>query len=67
MPINVEEYKVIYHDVVYNPLSVMPIFKPTEDYSRPEKIQFIEMFYINEDGELRFINDEAWCFKFVRR
>ncbi|MDF2882203.1 MAG: hypothetical protein K0R54_2760 [Clostridiaceae bacterium] len=67
MGINVEEYKVIYKDVVYNPLTITPIFKGNEDFSKSDKIQFIEMFYINEDGELRFISDEAWCFKFVRR
>lgn len=67
MNINIEEYKVIYKDIIYNPLTISPIFKCNEDYSKSDKIQFIGMLYINEDGELRYVSDEAWCFKFVRR
>jgi hypothetical protein len=67
MGFNVENYKVIYGDIVYNPINIMPTLKFNEDKTKPTKIQFISMYYINEDGELRFVEDEAWMFKFVRR
>lgn len=66
MELNVENYKVIYRDIVYNPLSIRPIFDYKEN-EKEQKIKFIQMLYINEDGELRSVEDEAWCFKFVRR
>lgn len=66
MELNVENYKVIYCDIVYNPLSIRPIFDYKEN-EKEQKIKFIQMLYINEDGELRSVEDEAWCFKFVRR
>jgi len=31
------------------------------------KIKFIQMIFINEDGNLASVEDEAWMFKFVRR
>lgn len=67
MEINIENYKVIYNDVVYNPISVSPILgerKPNEVF---QKIKFIQMLFVNENGELAMLEDETWMFKFVRR
>lgn len=67
MGINVENYKVIYNDVVYNPLNINPTFGEYKDNEIYQKIKFIQMIFINEDGNLACIEDEAWMFKFVRR
>ena len=67
MGINVENYKVIYNDVVYNPLNINPIFGEYKDNEKFQKIKFIQMIFINEDGNLVSVEDEAWMFKFVRR
>lgn len=67
MGINVENYKVIYNDVVYNPLNINPIYGEYKDDEKFQKIKFIQMIFINEDGNLVSVEDEAWMFKFVRR
>ena len=67
MGINVENYKVIYNDVVYNPLNINPIFGEYKGDEKFQKIKFIQMIFINEDGNLVSVEDEAWMFKFVRR
>lgn len=51
---------------VFNVLSINPIFDGMAEQNK-FKIKFIQAMYINEDGEIRMIEDEAWCFKFVRR
>lgn len=67
MGINVENYKVIYDDMVYNPLNINPIFGECKDNEKFRKIKFIQMIFINEDGSLSSVEDEGWMFKFVRR
>lgn len=66
MPIQMTDFKTIYKDQVFNVLSVCPIFDGNMENNQ-RKIKFVEAMYINEDGEIRIIQDEAWCFKFVRR
>ena len=66
MGIDMSNYKMIYQDQVFNVVGIMP----TVDFGTgngPKKVTLIEASVINEDGELRIISDEAWCFKFVRR
>ena len=39
---------------------------PLEE-GEPPKPKFIDAVYIDEDGTIKTIRDEAWCFQFVRR
>ena len=76
MPINMTDYKMIVHERVYNVLQIMIDFgsetvidfggKPVEENNAP-KPKFIDAVYIDEDGMIKTLRDEAWCFQFVRR
>jgi len=67
MPIDMSNYKMIYKDEVFNVVNIMP----TVDFGTKEppviKVKFIQATYINENGELQMISDEAFMFKFMRR
>lgn len=65
MPINMTDYKMIYHDQVYNVLQIS-IDVLVKEGATP-KPRFIDAVYIDEDGMIKAISDEAWCFQFVRR
>jgi hypothetical protein len=67
VPIDMSNYKMIYKDQVFNVVSIMPEF--TSDFADNgiSKPTFIGATYIDENGEIRIVRDEAWCFKFVRR
>ena len=65
MPINMTDYKMIYHDRVYNVLQICIDFFAKE--GAVPKPKFIEAVYIEEDGMIKILRDEAWCFQFVRR
>ena len=65
MPINMTDYKMIYNDRVYNVLQICIDFFAEE--GTVPKLKFINAVYIDEDGMIKVINDEAWCFQFVRR
>lgn len=65
MPINMTDYKMIYHDRVYNVLQIRIDFCVKEGAT--PKPRFIDAVYIDEDGIIKAISDEAWCFQFVRR
>ncbi|BCK01426.1 hypothetical protein [Anaerocolumna chitinilytica] len=66
MPIVMTDYKMVYKDQVFNALSIRPIVDSNLKNGK-RIVNFIEAMYINEDGEVEIIEDEAWCFKFVRR
>jgi hypothetical protein len=66
MPIQMTDFKMIYKEQVFNVLSINPILDGMAEQNK-FKIKFIQAMYINEDGEIRMIEDEAWCFKFVRK
>ena len=67
MPINMTDYRMIINERVYNVLQIMIDFTgPVED-GKPPKPKFIDAVYIDEDGTIKTIRDEAWCFQFVRR
>lgn len=72
MPINMTEYKMIYKDKVFNVLQIivearMPERKPEETREPQPRPTFLEAVYINEDGSVAIVRDEAWCFQFVRK
>lgn len=68
MPINMTDYKMIVHERVYNVLQIILDFDrgPAEDGTQPQP-KFIDAVYIDEDGVIKTMRDEAWCFQFVRR
>lgn len=68
MPINMTDYKMIVHERVYNVLQIILDFDrgPAEDGTPPQP-KFIDAVYIDEDGVIKTMRDEAWCFQFVRR
>lgn len=68
MPINMTDYKMIVHERVYNVLQIILDFdrRPAEDGTPPQP-KFIDAVYIDEDGVIKTMRDEAWCFQFVRR
>lgn len=67
MPINMTDYRMIINERVYNVLQIIIDFAgPLED-GKPPKPKFIDAVYIDEDGTIKTIRDEAWCFQFVRR
>ena len=65
MLINMTDYKMIYHDRVYNVLQIRIDFFAKEGVA--PKPKFIDAVYVDEDGMIKVISDEAWCFQFVRR
>ena len=67
MGIDMSNYKMIYKEQVFNVVGVIPTFNAAGSANESPKIKFIEASYIDENGELRIVRDEAWCFKFVRR
>lgn len=66
MPIDMSNYKMIYKDLVFNVVGIMPIVN-FNSKNNEEKLENIEAFFINENGQLERINDKASEFRFVRR
>lgn len=60
---NMSDYKMIYKNRVYNVVDVVPYVTRSVGIS----IDDLEVIYINEDGELKIIEDSVEQFKFVRR
>lgn len=67
MGIDMSNYKMIYKEQVFNVVGVFPTINTAGSANESPKITFIEASYIDENGELKIVRDEAWCFKFVRR
>ena len=67
MPINMTDYKMIVHERVYNVLQIMIEFGSGPVENSVLKPKFIDAVYIDEDGMIKTLRDEAWCFQFVRR
>lgn len=71
MPINMTDYKMIYKEQIFNVIQINIVWegqtynpdKPNE----PPKPKFIDAAYIDEDGGIKVVQDEAWCFQFIRR
>lgn len=66
MPINMTDFKMIYQDRVYNVLQIMINFGCIQKEETPAP-KYIEAVYLNENGEVKVVHDEAWCFQFVRK
>lgn len=66
MPINMTDYKMIIHERIYNVIQIMIDFAPYEE-GKPPKPKLIDAVYIDEDGAIKVMRDEAWCFQFIRR
>lgn len=65
MPINMTDYRMIINERVYNVLQIMIDFAGPLEEGEPPKL--IDAVYIDEDGTIKTMRDEAWCFQFVRR
>lgn len=66
MPINMTDFKMIYKDRVYNVLQMVLEFGNSQEGEFPCP-KFIEAVYIDENGTVALVHDEAWCFQFVRK
>lgn len=67
---NVESFKIIYKDRVLNPIDMNPDFSMNDfenDYTGIQKPKFLDLTFVDEDGEVACIHDETFMFKFVRR
>ena len=70
MGFDMSAYKVIHSDKVYNAIGIGMIDMPPIQEDKPEimrKPKFMEVFVINEDGNVVSIYDEAWTFQFIPR
>lgn len=65
MPINMTDYRMIINERVYNVLQIMIDFAGPLEEGKPPKPKFIDAVYIDKDGTIKTIRDEAWCFQFV--
>ena len=69
MLIDLSRFKVIYGNKVLNAVALMGVQMPDNigqgERSTVEKPKFIEIFAINEDGNIISIEDEAWRFQFI--
>ncbi len=59
---DLQNYKVIYRERVYNCVECIPCFRDGK-----EQPVNLEVWFIDEDGTLKRIEDETWCFQFVPR
>lgn len=59
-------FKMVYEDKVYNVIEVMPIRYEDDKADKKGKFRFINAVYIDDNSELRHIEDEAWKFQFIR-
>lgn len=67
---NMESFKVIYKERVINPIEVHTDFSCNEfknDIRGIVKPKFLDMTFVDEDGEIATVHDETFMFKFVRR
>lgn len=67
MDIDLNKFKVVYKEKVLKALSLQDIIfqddvKWDDVHKKPK---FIEIFVINEDGNIEAIRDEAWMFQFI--
>lgn len=67
MPINMTDYRMIINERVYNVLQIMIDFAGPLEEGEAQKPKFIDAVYIDEDGTIKTMRDEAWRFQFVRR
>lgn len=56
-----------YKMIVFNVVFIIVTFNKPINETGFSKTTFIEASYIDENGELKVVRDEAWMFRFVRR
>ena len=67
---NIESFKIIYNERVINPIHMNVLFGeeyPTSNQTGIIKPKFLEITFVDEDGEIKVAVDETFMFKFVRR
>ena len=67
---NVESFKVIYKERVLNPIEIHTDFSCNhfeDDATGIAKPKFLDMTFVDDDGEIATVHDETFMFKFVRR
>ena len=64
---NANKHDRLQNDYQRNVLQIMIDFAGPSEEGKPPKPKFIDAVYIDEDGTIKTIRDEAWCFQFVRR
>ena len=69
MGIDMSNYKMIYKDQVFNVINIMMTTEFLSNIAEEQEVKVtnIEATYIDENGEIKIIRDEATMFKFVRR
>lgn len=66
MGFDVKGFKVIYKDIVYRAINFQQTFgEQTNEGDSIRKPKFLDVVVINEDGNVMFLNDEAWMFQFM--
>lgn len=63
MPIDMRDYKMIVEDKVYNVLQVVVCI----DFNNGQEIKVIDAAYLDENGMVQLMRDEASKFQFVKR
>ena len=65
MGIDMNGYKVIYRNEVYNCINIALDLSGTAEtgFAKPK---FLEVIVINKDNLITIIRDEAWTFQFVK-
>lgn len=69
MNIDISRFKVMHNDKVLRGICIKNIQMPKREAESERKIYepptFIDVFVINEDGNIILIHDEAWTFQFI--
>lgn len=69
MNIDLSRFKVVYKDTVLKAVSLINIDISPEEFENKQcgwmKPKMLDVMVINEDGNIRIIRDETWCFQFI--
>lgn len=60
------DYKMIYQNVIYNILAVLPYYNWNIEEQKNELTQ-IEVMYLDEENRMVIIKDEAKEFQFIKK
>lgn len=60
------DYKVIYQNVIYNVLAILPFYNWNIEESKNELTQ-LEVMYLDEENRIVMIKDEVEEFQFIRK
>ena len=69
MNIDLSKFKVVYKDTALKAVALINMEINPKEYENKQcgwiKPKMLEVMVINEDGNIRIIIDEAWCFQFI--